>query len=116
MYKETLRGIAGVGTFPVISLLLFVAVFVLNGLTHAAINVSNMNILLEFAPTAEERPTYVGLGNTLAAPFAFAAPLLAGVLADVAGFASVFVASTVAGVVCVTLLFVCVREPRHATA
>jgi len=27
MYKETLRGIAGVGTFPVISLLLFVAVF-----------------------------------------------------------------------------------------
>lgn len=27
MYKETLRGIAGVGIFPVISLLLFVAVF-----------------------------------------------------------------------------------------
>jgi hypothetical protein len=27
MYKETLRGIAGIGIFPVISLLLFVAVF-----------------------------------------------------------------------------------------
>ena len=27
MYKETLRGIAGIGAFPVVSLLLFVAVF-----------------------------------------------------------------------------------------
>jgi len=27
MYKETLRGIAGIGIFPVISLLLFVTVF-----------------------------------------------------------------------------------------
>lgn len=29
MYKETLRAITGVGIFPIISLLLFVAVFVL---------------------------------------------------------------------------------------
>jgi cytochrome c oxidase cbb3-type subunit IV len=29
MYKETLRGIAGIGLFPVVSLLLFVTVFVL---------------------------------------------------------------------------------------
>ena len=28
MYKETLRGIAGIGAFPVVSLLLFVTVFV----------------------------------------------------------------------------------------
>jgi hypothetical protein len=28
MYKETLRGIAGIGAFPVVSLLLFVLVFV----------------------------------------------------------------------------------------
>ena len=94
----------------------FLAVFVLHGLTQAAINVSNNTILLEFAPTTEERPTYVGLGNTLAAPFAFGAPLIAGVIADVAGFAAVFVASTAAGIVCVLLLVTCVREPRHATA
>jgi len=29
MYKETLRGIAGVGAFPVVSLVLFVVVFVI---------------------------------------------------------------------------------------
>jgi hypothetical protein len=29
MYKETLRSIAGIGLFPVVSLLLFVMVFVL---------------------------------------------------------------------------------------
>ena len=28
MYKETLRGIAGIGLFPVVSLVLFVIVFV----------------------------------------------------------------------------------------
>lgn len=29
MYKETLRSIAGIGAFPVVSLLLFVTVFVI---------------------------------------------------------------------------------------
>lgn len=91
----------------------FALAFVLTGLTHGAINVSNQNILLEFAPTTEERPTYVGLGNTLAAPFAFAAPLGAGVLADVAGFGAVFIASVVCTLACVLVFAVRVREPRH---
>jgi MFS family permease len=92
----------------------FSLAFVLTGLTHAAINVSNLNILLEFAPTTEERPTYVGLGNTLAAPFAFAAPLCAGVLADLAGFGAVFIASVAATLACVLVFALRVREPRHA--
>jgi MFS family permease len=92
----------------------FTLAFVVTGLTHAAISVSNMNILLEFAPTTEERPTYVGLGNTLAAPFAFTAPLCAGVIADVAGFGAVFVASVVSTLAGVGVFALRVREPRHA--
>jgi len=110
------RGLTNASALAAPTLGWFVAVFVLHGLTHAAISVSNNTILLEFAPTTEERPTYVGLGNTLAAPFAFRAALIAGVIADVAGFAAVFVASAVVGLVCVLVLVTCVREPRHATA
>ena len=93
----------------------FSIVFALNGLTQAAVNVSNMNILLEFAPTAEERPTYVGLGSTVAAPFAFAAPILGGLIADAAGFHTVFVLSGAMALTCVLLMVARVREPRTAT-
>jgi hypothetical protein len=55
----------------------FGLVFVLYGVQGAAINVSNLNVLLEFSPTPEARPTYIGLGTTAMAPMAFAAPLLA---------------------------------------
>ena len=66
-------------------------VFVLAGVQQAAFSVSNMAVLLEFAPSVDERPIYVGLGATSLAPFAFAAPLIAGLLADALGFRAVFV-------------------------
>jgi MFS family permease len=91
----------------------FSAVFVLAGLSQAAIGVSNMNILLEFAPTVDERPTYVGLGNTALGPMAFAAPLAAGVVADTLGFAAVFTAAVAAGLVAGAIFVARVREPRR---
>lgn len=86
-------------------------VFACAGLTQAAINVSNLNILLEFAPTPEERPTYVGLGNTALGPVAFVAPLAAGVVADASGYAAVFIVAAAAGVVA-TAILAGVAEPR----
>ena len=68
----------------------FSAVFALSGVQMAAISVSGLNVMLEFAPSAEERPTYIGLGTTLMAPVVFAAPLAAGVMADGLGFPWVF--------------------------
>lgn len=93
----------------------FNAVFVLAGVQVAAINISNLNVLLEFAPVPEERPTYVGLGTTLMAPVAFGAPLAAGLLADAAGFGAVFVTATAAGAVALVLLVWRVRDPRHVS-
>ena len=95
------------------SLAAFRAVFVLAGVQVAAFNISNLNVLLEFAPSPEEQPTYVGLGTTLMAPVAFAAPLAAGLLADAFGFVSVFVTATAAGAIGLALLVVRVRDPRH---
>ena len=79
----------------------------------AAINVSSLNVLLEFAPETAGRPTYVGLGTTSVAPAAFAAPLLAGVLVDTVGFPPVFGAAALFGAVGLGLLATRVRDPRH---
>jgi MFS family permease len=98
------------------SLAAFGAVFVLAGLQGAAVTISNLNVLLEFAPSPEERPTYIGLGTTSLAPVAFGAPLVAGLIADARGFAAVFVLAALAGAVGLAILVAAVRDPRHEPA
>ena len=88
-------------------------VLVLAGVQQAAFSVSNMPVLLEFAPSADERPIYVGLGTTTLAPFAFVAPLAAGLLADALGFRAVFGVATVGSLVGLAMLATLVRDPRH---
>ena len=70
------------------------------------------NILLEMAPTAEERPTYIGLGRTAVAPVAFTAPLLAGAVADAVGYHVVFGASCAGSLLALLVLIARVRDPR----
>jgi MFS family permease len=93
----------------------FSLVFVLAGVLQAALSVSSMAVLLEFSPSVDERPLYVGLGTTSLAPVAFAAPLAAGVLADALGFRTVFVIATVGSLAAVTMLATLVRDPRQMT-
>jgi MFS family permease len=88
------------------------ATFALLGTGVAAGTVSNLNIILEFC-AAEERPTYIGLTNTLLAPVAAFAPLLGGGLATLAGYRSMFVVAGVCGIVAAALMAFWVREPRH---
>jgi MFS family permease len=95
------------------SLQLFSLVFVLSGVNQAGINVSSLNVLLEFAPTIEARPTYLGLVRTALGPVVFVTPLAAGVLADALGFKAIFVLSAVCGGVGLALLIARVRDPRH---
>jgi MFS family permease len=95
------------------SLPAFAAAFALQGLQLAATNVSALNVLLEFAPGVDERPTYIGLGTTLLAPVAFTAPLLAGLAADGLGFPALFAAAAAAGAICLGLLITRVQDPRH---
>jgi MFS family permease len=106
-------GLANLGALAMPSLELFVTVFVLQGVHLAAVNVSGLSVLLEFAPTAAARPTYVGLGTTLLTPVAFGAPLVAGLMADAVGFPVVFVAAAAGSLAGLGLLLGRVREPRH---
>jgi MFS family permease len=94
----------------------FDAVFVLAGVQTAAINVSALTVLLEFAPSPDERPTYIGLGSTAMAPVAFATPLIGGAMADALGFRVVFVIALLAGLAGLLLLATLVHDPRHAVA
>jgi MFS family permease len=94
----------------------FGAVFVMMGIQIAAMNVSNLSVMLEFAPAPSEQPTYIGLGTTLVAPIAFGAPLAAGLLADALGFLAVFVVAAIAVSVALGLLIVRVRDPRAMVA
>ena len=94
----------------------FRVVFALSGVQVAAINVSSLNVLLEFAPVPAEQPTYVGLGNTPLAPITFVAPLTAGGIADAFGFKLVFFTAAFFGVIALGLLLGWVRDPRHERA
>jgi MFS family permease len=91
----------------------FLVVFLLQGVQAAAISVSGLNVLLEFAPSPAARPTYVGLGTTLVTPVAFGAPLIAGIMADALGFRAVFATAAVGTMVALALLMARVQEPRH---
>jgi MFS family permease len=95
----------------VTSLDLYGATFLLAGIFQASISVSAGNMLLDFAPRAEERPTYVGIGNTALAPVFFATPLVAGVVADAVGLRIVFALALVGALLTIALLLR-VREPR----
>jgi MFS family permease len=86
-------------------------VFILNGLANVAIWTIGMAITVEFG-NEENRPTYIGLSNTLVAPFTIIAPLIGGLIAETAGFQTTFMVSAIGGVVTVVLLFWLVRDPR----
>ena len=89
-------------------------VFALSGIHVAAIHVSARTILLELAADEAERPTYLGLVNTVLAPLNFAGPVAAGLIADRLGFPAVFALAALCGAVGVGLLLARVREPRWA--
>ena len=91
----------------------FGLVFALYGVQIAAVNVSGLNVLLEFSPTPEARPTYVGLATTAVAPVAFASPLLGGLLADAAGFRVMFLVALGFTVTGLAIMATLVRDPRH---
>jgi MFS family permease len=95
------------------SLDLYGTVFALAGIFQASISVSAGNMLLDFAHAPEERPTYVGLGNTALAPVYFATPLAAGLVADTLGLRSVFAIALGGGLLGACLLLR-VRDPRTA--
>jgi MFS family permease len=87
--------------------------FLLLGAASAAGAVSSMNIIVEFCEAAD-RPTYIGLTNTILAPAAILAPLAGGWLATWAGYRPMFGVALLFAAAGGLLMTAWVREPRHA--
>ena len=87
------------------------ATFILLGVYTAGDGVSSLNIILEFC-TPQDRPTYIGLTNTLLAPVLSLAPLLGGVLVMAVGYTGLFVTACCCALVGGVLMTLWVREPR----
>ena len=86
--------------------------FVLLGMYSSGDAVSGLNIILEFA-APEDRPTYIGLTNTLLAPTIVLAPILGGWIATVAGFPVLLVTAATIAATGALLLAFWVDEPRQ---
>jgi MFS family permease len=89
----------------------FYAVFVLAGIGNTAFWTIGIAISLEFG-TEEDRPTYVGLSNTLIAPATIGAPVFGGWLADTFGYSSTFIFSAIFALITCFVLHSFVKDPK----
>ena len=86
--------------------------FILLGGYLTADWVSSLNIILEFCEP-HDRPTYIGLTNTLLALPVVLAPLVGGFLATLIGFPGLMITATIVAACGTLLLAFWVVEPRH---
>jgi len=94
---------------------LFALVFVLNGVAGTAFWTIGITMSLEFGEEVE-RPTYVGMANTLVAPAAIIAPLIGGLLADSFNYATTFITSAVMALIASVILALLVSDPKKTGA
>ena len=93
---------------------LYVA-FIFYGASMAAEQVSAPNIVLEFG-SDHNRPTYIGLTNTLLAPARTVAPIIGGILATAAGYRGMFGVAIILAAIGGAMMLFWVDDPRHHTA
>jgi MFS family permease len=96
-HKQVLELATGVGMLALLlaavapAVSWFLLIFALVGVAQAGYQLSGFTLVFSFS-TPAERPTYIGVANTTLAPVAAFGPLLAGWLAELAGYNALFVA------------------------
>jgi MFS family permease len=105
-------GIASLLACLASSWLWLLAVFGFLGAFLATGTASFLTILPEFC-AEPDRPTYIGLTNTILAPVTALAPLLGGVLVATFGYLPMFVVAGMLALSGVLMLTYSVREPRY---
>ncbi len=92
----------------------FYLVFIISALANVAYWTIGMVLVVEFGSEAE-RPLYIGMSNTLVAPFTIIAPILGGWIADSFGCQTTFLLSAIGGVIVTLMMLFLVKDPRQAT-
>jgi MFS family permease len=90
----------------------FYLVFAISALANVAYWTIGMVLVVEFGSEAE-RPMYIGMSNTLVAPFTIIAPILGGWIADVFGYQTTFMLSAIGGVVVTLMMIFLVKDPHR---
>jgi MFS family permease len=93
----------------------FFVIFFIRGTVDAGIFISAISIVYEFTG-AENRPTYIGLANTIPGVAGAIAPLLGGWLAGAISYRAMFALAALTGVMSWALLRFTVHEPRKLNA
>ena len=93
----------------------FFPIFVLVGMAQAGYQLSGYTMIFSFS-TPADRPTYIGVSNTALAPMAAFGPLLAGWLAEQAGYNLLFLVLLMIGLAGVLGLHWRVPTPMRAGA
>ena len=94
-HKQVLELSTGVGMLALLLAVFaptaswFLFIFALVGIAQAGYQLAGFTLVFSFS-TPAERPTYIGVANTTLTPVAALGPLLAGVLAEVAGYGALF--------------------------
>jgi MFS family permease len=84
---------------------------ILAGIANVAIWTIGMAMVQEYGSIVD-RPAYIGLANTLIAPFTILAPFIGGWLADSYSYSSAFFASAVFGFLTAGIIHWKVKEQR----
>jgi len=90
----------------------FFPIFFLRGAVNAGTFISCISIVYEFTDP-DNRPTYIGLANTIPGASAAIAPLIGGWLAGAISYRAMFTVATLIGLLSWALLRFVVRDPRH---
>jgi MFS family permease len=90
----------------------FFLVFFIRGAINAGTFISGISIVYEFTE-AENRPTYIGLANTIPGIAGAVAPMIGGWLVGVIGYQEMFIVAAVIGAAGWGILRFGVREPRQ---
>ena len=88
----------------------FYLVFFLLGGNLGSELMTRYNLAIEYGPV-EQRSTYIGLMNSIMAPFYFVG-VLGGWIANMFGYPAVFMTGIACSLVGITYLLLVVREPR----
>jgi MFS family permease len=92
----------------------FYPVFIISALANVAYWTIGMAMTVGFG-TEAERPVYIGMSNTLAAPATIIAPILGGWIADLFGYKTTFMLSAIGGVLVGMILIFLIKDPHKAT-
>jgi len=92
----------------------FYPVMILAGISSVAIWTIGMTMIQQFG-SEFQRPSYIGLGNTLIAPFTILAPFLGGWLADKKGYPAAFITSALFGLFTISILQWFVHDPEKTS-